>query len=530
MTPSCPQCVSNNGPAGENKRLSLNERLSLIGLIEEGMHQGVANSPIVADLFNDLWGLVNTTASGSKIDRLKGHRSPNGFHVVEMNAETGENLGRLNMLYLKKPVPCYYLVYVEVAAPFRRKGLGNRMLKYFRDFLMQKSAMGILDNIIPREDPCYTIYHKLHWRPVDEITGNGSSHEKENYMIYVPPGMAIHDLKTSVSKVVHHIKRKRAAIDMRDNETMVRQTIAEFKDLYSALLTYFDAEIRTGEPTPLMRFMFTRFVTKLIAFRRRIGELLGYTGGDSLEQIVLGPEIAALPIQSYGPRDLAAGPMMVTGDMELWPLLPDELKERPSRVIEALANYRRPSLMTWLEDRGASPETVLTLGDLMDLGFDPTRLKEITIDGENFIFERIQSRQLPELEKKKELLENIGSAMAGARVRNAELRVNPPLLVIRDRGNAYVLRRRVDGIHWEEAVDQVQSSPRFTTLNQTMKLDRVIQTTVRKATEVIAKQLTVKKETILDTLACFVSWNLESNQPRVMVDFAGASMESVWMA
>lgn len=286
---------------------------------------------------------------------------------------------------------------------------------------------------------------------------------------------------------------------------MVRQTIAEFKDLYSALLTYFADEIRKGEPTPLMRFMFTRFVTKLIAFRRRIGELLGYTGGDSLEQIVLGPEIAALPVQSYAPRELAAGPMMVTGDMELWSLLPDELKERPSRVIESLANYRRPSLMTWLEERGASPETVLTLGDLMDLGFDPTRLKEITIDGGNFIIERIQSRQLPELEKKKELLEHIGSAMAGSRVRNAELRVNPPLLVIRDRGNAYVLRRRVDGIHWEEAVDQIQSSPRFETLNQTMKLDKVIQATVRKASEMIARQLTVKKETVVETLACFVS-------------------------
>ena len=35
------------------------------------------------------------------------------------------------MLYLKKPIPCYYLVYVEVAAPYRNRGLGNRILTHF---------------------------------------------------------------------------------------------------------------------------------------------------------------------------------------------------------------------------------------------------------------------------------------------------------------------------------------------------------------------------------------------------------------
>ncbi len=38
--------------------------------------------------------------------------------------------------------------------------------------------------------------------------------------------------------------------------------------------------------------------------------------------------------------------------------------------------------MAWLEEQGKSYDDPLTLGDLMDLGFDPTRLKEITIDGE----------------------------------------------------------------------------------------------------------------------------------------------------
>ena len=74
------------------------------------------------------------------------------------------------MLYLNKPIPCYYLVYVEVAAPFRNKGLGNLVLRVFRDFLVQKAAVGILDNIIPGNDPTYDIYLKLNWKPIEHIT------------------------------------------------------------------------------------------------------------------------------------------------------------------------------------------------------------------------------------------------------------------------------------------------------------------------------------------------------------------------
>jgi glyoxylase-like metal-dependent hydrolase (beta-lactamase superfamily II) len=150
-------------PVEGRNPLSLNERLALVALIDEGMRLGLAEAPIVSDLFNDLSNLMNATVSGSSLDRLKPEDSKHGFRVFEINAESGENLGRLNMLYLRKPIPCYYLVYVEVAAPFRRRGLGNRILKYFRDFLDSQSALGILDNIIPSEDPTYDIYLKHFW-------------------------------------------------------------------------------------------------------------------------------------------------------------------------------------------------------------------------------------------------------------------------------------------------------------------------------------------------------------------------------
>ncbi|MCF8062531.1 MAG: hypothetical protein K9M82_08450 [Deltaproteobacteria bacterium] len=510
--------------------LGLHERLGLIGLIEEGARSELEGSPAVADLFDNLWDLVERTITGARIHPLRPEEARNGFGVLEINAETGENLGRLNMLYLKKPIPCYYLVYVEVAPPFRRKGLGRLVLEQFRQFLQEKAAVGLLDNIIPSEDPTYTIYTKQAWEPLEAILGDAAPGGTENFMIYVPSRFRDRNLKEPVLRVVHHLIRKRAAIDMRDNEEMVKHTIAEFRDLYAALLAYFDRELAERRVTPLMRFMFTRYATKLIGFRRRIAGLLGYTGGDSLEQIVLDPAVLSLKTKSYAPPELASEPDLVFGDRALLLRLSEELKRNPARTIEALPNYARPALGAWLEARGASPQDALTIGDFLDLGFDPTRLKELTLDGEPFIFERIQARQLDRIQREKALLERIARVTVGVRVQNARLLVNPPVLAVRDRGNGYVLRRKVGGIHWEEAVEQLQAAAHLRGLNAAVQGDRLILGTVRKALEE-AEALVGSGETdLVDHFACFVPWDLELNRPRMVVDFHGSYLESVWLA
>jgi hypothetical protein len=512
------------------KPLSLNERLGLIALIDEGMRLGLPGAPMVADLFNDLWDLMNATVSGSRLDRLNPEDSKSGLRLFEINAESGENLGRLNMLYLKKPIPCYYLVYVEVAAPFRKRGLGTRILKYFRDFLVDKSALGILNNIIPNEDPTYDIYLKQSWKPIQTLIGNSLLDRDDHYMIFIPPALDGKDLKGPVLKLLHHLKRRLTAIHVRENEIMVGRTIAEFRDLYQTLLTYFEPEIRKGEPSPFMRFIFTRFVTKLIAFRRRIGNLVGYTGGESIEQITLMPEVANLEVKSYAPRELVNKNALGNGELALLNRLPEDLKNKPASFIESLPNYRRPTFIAWLSEHGKSHSDPLTLGDLLDLGFDPTRLKEIVLDGQEFIFERIQERQLSDLKKKSKLLERIGSEMSLAKVGSVLLKVNPVLLVIRDRGNAYVLRRKISAIHWEEAVEQVQTDPRLKSLNSDMQMDQLLLATVRMAGEMIEDRLGLEKGTIQDQLTPFVPWDLENNHPKMVIDFEGTYLESLWMA
>jgi len=524
------QTAASGSSEVEAKAISLNERLGLIALIDERMRLGSPEPPIVPDLFNNLWDLVNATVSGSRIDRFKPEETRNGFGTFEITGESGENLGRLNMLYLKKPIPCYYLVYVEVGGPFRRKGLGKRILEYFKDFLVQKSAIGILDNIIPEEDPSYSIYSKQGWEPLEALIGDGAGDRENNFMIYVPSRWQGKHLKEPILKILHHLKRKRAAIDMRDNEVMVQRAINEFKGLYAALLTYFKREIETGRPTPLTQFMFTRFATKLISFRRRIGTLLGYTGGESIEQIALDPSVAALPARTYPPLGLSSGSPQVSGNKELWSRLPDMLKKHPARFIESLPNYNRPILASWLKERGMFFTDKLTVGDLVNLGFDPTRLKEIVIDKEKFIFERMQARQSMELEEREALLRRIQLEMAHARASNAQLMVNPPLLKIADRGNMYVLRRKVSGIHWEEAVEQLQSVQHLKNMNEAMRIDRVILGTVRNTHQMISEKLGLREDTLTDSLTCFVPWDLDGNQPRLVIEFSNVYLETVWMA
>lgn len=529
MTEPSPNKTGHHRGSGVT-RLGLNERLALVGLVAEGARQGLADSPLVADLFSELSNLVDVTVSGAKVDRLTGKAPHNGFTVLEVNSEAGENLSRLNMLYLNKPMPCYYLVYVEVTAALRNRGLGNMILRAFREFLIEKSAVGILDNIIPRDDPTFDIYGKIDWKPVEVLTDGSGAIAEGRYMVYVPPSFAGKDLKDAVHKLVHHIKRKRSAIDMRDNELMVQRTIEEFKDLYSALVTYFEKQIENGESDSLMRFMFTRYVTKLLGFRRRIGQLLGYTGGESLGQIVLHREVRDLPVQSYAPKELADRPQFVDGDKQLWLHLPEALKKHPARIIESLPNYRRPALLSWLKRTGRTSSDTLTIGDLLNLGFDPTRLKEFTLEDRDYIFERIQARLIPQIMGKTEILQRLAGSAQQTRVKNARLQTNPPLLLIRDRGNAYVLRHKVPGVHWEEAVDQLQSSPSLQALNASTRLDKLILATVRKAAEWLKSSLPADAEVTVENFSHFVSWDLEANQPRIVVEFGGVYVESIWVA
>ena len=79
-------------------------------------------------------------------------------------------------------------------------------------------------------------------------------------------------------------------------------------------------------------------------------------------------------------------------------------------------------------------------------------------------------------------------------------------------------------------MEQLQSAPRLKRMNESMKIDRVIHGTVSNTNQMIGEKLGLEEETVADLLTCFVSWDLENNQPRLMIDFTNTYLESVWMA
>ena len=137
---------------------------------------------------------------------------------------------------------------------------------------------------------------------------------------------------------------------------------------------------------------------------------------------------------------------------------------------------------------------------------------------------------VPQVERKKELIELVMPELEGVRIKNARISGNPPLLLIRDRGNAYVLRRKVDGIHWEEAVEQLQTAPGLKAFNKGISADRIVLSTMRQVSQWLNEKLADRDDQMVDLFTFFASWDLATNHPKIVVDFSGSYLETVWIA
>ncbi len=516
--------------AGINERLKraqigLRDAFAVIGMAFEDQLMDVCPY----EIFDGLDELVDRTVHGTRIEYFAPQRGRQTFHSFEIHTERGEILGYLNMIYLRKPLPCYYLVYVEVLPPFRGRGLGNKILKAFRDFAADEGALGLLDNIIPAEEPTYDIYTKLGWKCLEELVGERMVNGDGHYMVFIPSSIKLHDDRGQLLKLLYKIKQKRPIIDMHDNESMVKRTIQEFQSVYDVLETLFESEFSTGISTPFMRFMFTKFVTKVLGFRRRIATLLGFTGGESLEQISISDRIKDLSLQSYSLWDSKEEQIGTWGEERIIQSLPEDLKKNPTLYIEGLPLYRRPYLMPWLEKRRGNGSSSLKISDLLELDFDPTKLREFRHEETDYIFERVSPRFGPSAEKKAMFLSKIAESFSGRRLHDATVQVNPTLSILRDKGNLYILRRKVDGIHSEEALDQLRTSPRLKAMNREVGIDRAIVVTINEITKALMKVFGSARRKEIEDLVFFVSWDLERNIPKVIVDTKGISLNAIWI-
>jgi GNAT superfamily N-acetyltransferase len=151
--------------------MGLRDALSVLDMADMALpgESGKDETSSPYEVFGDLNKLIDRTVRGTRIERFKPGKDKQPFHTFEIHTEEGNTLGYLNLMYFRKRIPCYYLVYVEVVAPFRRLGLGHKVLGNFMRFLKEKGAVGLLDNIIPPNDPTYEIYTKLGWRDITTL-------------------------------------------------------------------------------------------------------------------------------------------------------------------------------------------------------------------------------------------------------------------------------------------------------------------------------------------------------------------------
>lgn len=510
--------------------LNLKEMLSLIEMTWGDHPQ---DSPLVpsSHLFADLDHLIRRTVEGSQIKRFQAAGKAQPFQVFEAVTGNGESLGYLNMMYLRKPLPCYYLVYVEVNHTFRGQGLGHRILEAFKEYVESKGALGLLDNIIPAQDPTFNLYSKQGWQPVEDLSGSPAGHPAGHYMVYRPASLKTNELALKLPKLLFNLRKKRPVLDMQDNEGMVKRTIAEFNQIYLALEKLFQEELDRDRPTPLMRFMFTKLTTRFLVFRRRIQELLGYTGGESLEQITFAPRVRDLLILPSSFNLEAGLKIKVLEPSFVAEVLPESLLREPTKTVETLPLYQRPYLREWEKQKGSKEPDRMTIGDLLALGFDPTRLRELRLGEEVYMLERVATGLLTEVDMRAALLIRLGKKIGGERVAGTRLRINPPLLWLQDRGNGYILRRKVPGIHAEEAMAQLRTHPGLKALNQELRVDRVIEKTVRETRSWLSARLRPRGPLPVSELAVFVPWDLEGNRPLVAIDDRMKPyLEHLWLA
>ncbi|OPX95384.1 MAG: hypothetical protein A4E58_02129 [Syntrophorhabdus sp. PtaB.Bin006] len=521
--------VAEIGERIEKTGIRLKEALSVIDMtFEDQLNRLETSSPYEA--FRGLSALFDRTVRGSKIEHFRPRDDCRHFHTLEIHSEKGENLGYANMLYLKRVIPCYYLVYVEVMPSFRGLGLGNRILTTFMEFVREKRAVGLLDNIVPADEPTYEIYMKLGWKVLSDFSGNGGSDEWTNYMVYIPESIQSAHLKDHLTRILFNLTKRRSVIDMHDNEDMVKRTIEEFRSVYQALIQLFDDEHTSGASNPLMRFMFTRLATQLIGFRRRIATLIGYTGGESLSQISFSDRINELPIQPYSPWNLEEEDAGVWGDEGVLRNLPGELKEEPTFFIEGLPFYRRPYLNSHAERVGTGPTRPLKISDLFDLGLDPTRLKEFHHEGVDYIFERAAPLFFSSLVGRRAFLKKVEKSLSGLHLHGVAIRTNPIILIFRDRGNVYILRRKVEGIHSQEALDQLRTVPYLTEMNRAVGVDRAIMNVISDTRNLLKKRFHSVPRQEIEDLTYFVPWDIEKNIPRLRVDISKISLDTLWIA
>lgn len=123
-------------------------------------------------------------------------RPPESFsghaHYLEMIGATGERMGEIEMRYIGKPSPFYYVQSIMVFPRFKGQGYGSRLVEKTNAFLKEKGRAGILYNMI-LEEYLRPLYARHGWKK-HTIAGN------DWYSFNLPDGVTEDALKRAIAR------------------------------------------------------------------------------------------------------------------------------------------------------------------------------------------------------------------------------------------------------------------------------------------------------------------------------------------
>jgi phytoene dehydrogenase-like protein len=93
-----------------------------------------------------------------------------------------------------------------------------------------------------------------------------------------------------------------------------------------------------------------------------------------------------------------------------------------------------------------------------------------------------------------------------------------------------VLRRKLGGVHSQEALDQLITMPHLKELNRAVGIDTALTSTIKDARDFLRKEFAPRFRREIDELTYFVPWDVERNLPSVTVDVSGISLNTLWIS
>lgn len=115
-------------------------------------------------------------------------------HRLKLVDSEGGLAGFAELVYFGKPVPAYYLEYMQTNPSHRGKGFGVELIEQVNAFLVSKGKMGVLVDAVEPGTAAHGVYERHGWQAT----------YIPDLLIFNPPADITNDVLADVEKRILH--------------------------------------------------------------------------------------------------------------------------------------------------------------------------------------------------------------------------------------------------------------------------------------------------------------------------------------